>query len=78
MKLKEYIKALKKLEKDYGNCECYYSRDDEGNSYDTVKFRPGISYTTSEAANSILGSIDACELNDNKTPEFDTTIVILN
>ena len=48
MKLKDYIKQLKKLESKYGNVELYYSIDDEGNGYDAVKFGPCVMHIAKE------------------------------
>ena len=36
MKLNKYIEGLQKLLKEYGNHECYYAIDDEGNGYQKV------------------------------------------
>lgn len=42
MKLNEYIKELKKLHKEYGNIDLFYSIDDEGNAYNEVVFLPTV------------------------------------
>lgn len=42
MNLKEYIKKLQELEKDYGDSEVWYSRDDNGNGYQMVNYAPSI------------------------------------
>ena len=36
MKLRKYIKSLKKFLKANGDMDCWYSIDDEGNGYETV------------------------------------------
>jgi hypothetical protein len=40
MKLKQYIKKLKALEKEYGDLIVVYSIDDEGNDYQKVELDP--------------------------------------
>jgi hypothetical protein len=40
MKLKEYIKGLKDIEKKHPDLEVVYSIDDEGNDYSKVYFSP--------------------------------------
>lgn len=43
MKLKEYIKNLQEIEKEYGgDLIIVYSADDEGNYFDQVHFSPTI------------------------------------
>jgi hypothetical protein len=43
MKLRDYIELLKEVEEEYGgDLEVIYSADDEGNSYDTVNYSPGV------------------------------------
>ena len=40
MKLSEVIKNLNKAKKQYGDLECIYSRDDEGNAFRDIHFTP--------------------------------------
>lgn len=43
MKLKNYIKKLQKIEKEYGgDLTVIYAVDDEGNSYDEINYSPGV------------------------------------
>jgi hypothetical protein len=42
--LKEYIKQLKKLEKEHGHKFVVYSIDDEGNDFKYVFYRPSSGY----------------------------------
>ena len=43
MKLKEYAKRINELiEKGYGELECFYSIDDEGNGYGEVCYNPTV------------------------------------
>jgi GH25 family lysozyme M1 (1,4-beta-N-acetylmuramidase) len=39
MKLKDLIKHLQTLEKEFGELPCIYSRDDEGNGYQAVYYK---------------------------------------
>jgi hypothetical protein len=40
MKLSEVIKNLNKAKKQYGNLDCVYSIDDEGNDFQRIHFTP--------------------------------------
>lgn len=40
MKLDEYIKALQRIQENYGNLELIYAKDDEGNGYNRVGYLP--------------------------------------
>lgn len=77
MKLKEYIKALKKLEKEHGDVELYYSIDDEGNSYDLVKFGPSVMYIAKDDIPK-YGHIDPMSVNESKETKNDVPIIIIN
>lgn len=43
MKLKEYAEHITALSKKHPNLEVAYARDDEGNGYDYVQYKPSIS-----------------------------------
>jgi len=45
MLLSKYIKGLQEVLKKYGDLPCYYSSDDEGNSYKQVNYDGTIYYT---------------------------------
>ena len=40
MKLSELIKNLNKFKKEFGDCECVYAVDDEGNEFKEVYYQP--------------------------------------
>lgn len=42
MKLKKYSKLVQKLAEQHPNLECYYSSDDEGNSFHKVYLGPTV------------------------------------
>ena len=44
MKVSEMIKNLQGFKKDYGDIDCYYAEDDEGNGYSKVHYRPTLMY----------------------------------
>lgn len=77
MKLKDYIKQLKKLENKYGNVELYYSIDDEGNGYDAVKFGPGVMYIAKEDIPE-YGNVDPMSVHETKETKNDVPIIIIN
>ena len=43
MKLKDYIKQLQEIAKKHPNIEVAYSSDDEGNSFEYVRYNPAVS-----------------------------------
>ena len=45
MKLSTYIKKLQDFLKENGDMNCYYSSDDEGNSYQEVYYSGTLMYT---------------------------------
>ena len=44
MKLTKYIEKLQVLLKEHGDLDLIYSKDDEGNGYQTVNYKPSLSY----------------------------------
>ena len=43
MTLKEYMRVLKKIAKEYGtDLEVVYSKDDEGNKFELVHYSPSV------------------------------------
>ena len=42
MKISEMIKNLSGFMEKYGDLECWYASDDEGNAYHKVYFEPGL------------------------------------
>lgn len=77
MKLKTYIKLLKKLEAKYGDSELFYAVDDEGNGYDQVKFGPSICFIDKNNI-SVSGSVDAMDVHETKDTDKEVPIVIIN
>ncbi len=44
MKLKEYIKGLKKIAEKYPDADVIYASDEEGNNFSTVGFIPSVGH----------------------------------
>ena len=44
MKISKMIKELQEIEKAYGDLDCWYAKDDEGNGYQKVSYEPSIAY----------------------------------
>ena len=42
MKLSTYIEKLQELLAENGDLDCIYSKDDEGNGYNTVNYSPSL------------------------------------
>lgn len=47
MKVSEMIKNLQEFMKENGDLECWYARDDEGNGYQEVSYKPSLYYIDS-------------------------------
>lgn len=77
MKLKEYIKSLKNLEKQYGEAELIYSIDEEGNGFDYVYFSPSVKYISKEVKER-NDSIDCMELGDYESKEKNVAVICIN
>ena len=48
MKVSEMIENLEEFKAKYGNIECWYTEDDEGNGYYKVYFEPSLYYVDSD------------------------------
>lgn len=44
MKISEMIKNLQEFMKEHGDIDCWYARDDEGNGYQKVYYKPTLMY----------------------------------
>lgn len=44
MKISQMIKNLQTLMEDYGDMDCWYAVDDEGNGYNPIHFEPSVYY----------------------------------
>lgn len=55
MKVSKMIENLKEFIDNYGDLECWYAIDDEGNEYNEIYFEPSCLYAT------IDGEILTCE-----------------
>jgi hypothetical protein len=44
MKISQMIKNLQTIMTDYGDMDCWYAVDDEGNDYHPIHFEPSVYY----------------------------------
>lgn len=44
MKISEMILNLEKFKNKYGDLECWYAKDDEGNGYQKIHYTPSLFY----------------------------------
>ena len=56
MKISEMIKNLEEFKAEYGDLDCWYATDDEGNDYHKVYYSPSLCYVDSD--DDIYTSID--------------------
>lgn len=77
MLLSEYISGLQKILKEHGDLPCYYSSDDEGNSYQHVNYKGSVYYTTKieyrldEVYQSEEEFIEECDYEDSSEEEVE-------
>ena len=48
MKISEMIKNLQKFMEEHGDLECWYAKDDEGNGYQEIYFKPSFMYANED------------------------------
>lgn len=56
MKISEMIKNLEEFKAEYGDLDCWYATDNEGNDYHEVYYSPSLCYVDSD--DDIYTSID--------------------
>lgn len=77
MKLKEYIKILKQIEKKYGgDLDLIYGIDEEGNGFEKVFYAPSVKYVSKTTLEG--GMFDCMEMEDDKTADKDIAVVCIN
>lgn len=75
MKISEMIKNLQELMAEYGDLDCWYAEDDEGNGYRKIYYDPSVYYVDSDGeVYSNLEDLEEYEL----TEEDVTPICIVN
>lgn len=62
MKVSQMIKNLEEFMETYGDLECWYAVDDEGNDYKEVYYDPSLYYVDEEE--NVYGTLDDVEYND--------------
>lgn len=61
MKISEMIKGLQDFMADFGDIDCYYAVDDEGNAYRPVYYTPSHYYVDEDGEAMQLEDIEYCE-----------------
>lgn len=75
MKVSEVIQFLKEIQKEHGDLECWYSSDDEGNSFRKLFYEPSVCYVDSYGET--YGTNEDLEYADLK-PEDVRKICVVN
>jgi hypothetical protein len=78
MKLSEYISQLKDFMDEYGDLNCFYSSDNEGNNYQKVVYGPSKFFTTNPEGYRVnmLSGEDMDDLDDEDKSEYFKICVI--
>lgn len=58
MKLSNYINELNKILENSGELDCYYAKDDEGNNYQTVNYKPTVMYCPKDQEGRVVDLFD--------------------
>jgi hypothetical protein len=75
MKVSEMIKNLQEFMNEYGDVECWYSMDDEGNDFCKVSFEPSVCYVDKNGC--AYSDEEEAEVYSNY-PESIKTVCIVN
>lgn len=81
MKVSEMIKNLQEFMETYGDIECWYAVDDEGNGYQKIHYEPTLYYINSynEVYQSIEEIIEDLEIDEEDIEEEGIkTICVVN
>lgn len=62
MKISEMIKNLEEFKAEYGDLDCWYATDDEGNAYHEVYFDPSFRYVDDEGDMYTEKDLEECEM----------------
>lgn len=69
MKISEMIKNLEEFMEEYGDIDCWYATDDEGNGYHEVYFDPSFRYVDDEGDMHTKKDLEECEIDiEDVTP----------
>lgn len=69
MKISEMIKNLEEFMEEYGDIDCWYATDDEGNGYHEVYFDPSFRYVDDEGDMYTKKDLEECEIDiEDVTP----------
>ena len=75
MKISEMIKNLEEFKAEYGDLDCWYAKDDEGNGYQGIYYEPSLYYVDSRDEVYVsIEDVTDCDL----TMEDVTPICIVN
>lgn len=69
MKISEMIANLEEFKENYGDLDCWYATDDEGNAYHEVYFDPSFRYVDDEGDMYTEKDLEECEMDiEDVTP----------
>lgn len=69
MKISEMIKNLQEFMEEYGDLDCWYAVDDEGNAYHEVYFEPSFRYVDEDGEMYIEKDLEECAIDiEDVTP----------
>lgn len=70
MKISEMIKNLQDFMNEYGDVECYYATDDEGNDFKEIYYTPSLFYVDED------GDIYSPEDAEDNEDDFELVCVV--
>lgn len=70
MKVSQMIKNLQEFKKKYGDLDCWYAVDDEGNDYHEVYWPPSLCYLGDDEVYSNMEDAYDCDLEPKDVQEI--------
>lgn len=74
MKVSEMIKNLQEFMDQYGDVECYYASDEEGNFYGPVLYKPSPIFVSKETGDTF--AYDPEDFNEEELSDLLTVCVV--
>ena len=71
MKISELVKSLLEIKEEYGDLECWYAEDDEGNGYTPISFDPTVMFKLWENEDDLCGKESLDEYIQDNINEFE-------
>ena len=75
MTISEMIKNLATILEEYGDLDCWYAKDDEGNEYQEIFYKPSVYYVREEDGY-MCQYLDEDEMEDEEIKDFKEVCIV--